>query len=447
MTTPPEIGLLALSVLAIAILFAIPLYALRVRGRAYGIFALVILLLSFPAALILEARLAALLPARAAPLLAAGFGYGFLASGVHLASLVRARLRGRAVRAAISLPGMVFLAMGGLAGPFLLALLPVRLGLSLAGLDAALGALRWLDLAPLAVAALSLPTSLRLVEEVVRIPMGAAARARFAPTALERAPVERYRRRPPAPLAEAPLRIVQIADPHLGPFQSAERLRARIERLLAREPDLVCLTGDFLTMEGSGTPGALAEALAPLRPVAARCFAVFGNHDHESPEEVRSALAATGVRLLSDEEALAETPVGPVQILGAEHRFRDGGRHLGALLARHPRRAAHLRLLLLHDPLRFRDVPTDAVDLALSGHTHGGQLGLVSVGLDWTVLSRSRWPDHGLFARGTSRLYVHRGTGFYGFPLRVGVPGEASVLELVLDAPSAHVAMASAKAS
>ena len=51
--------------------------------------------------------------------------------------------------------------------------------------------------------------------------------------------------------------------------------------------------------------------------------------------------------------------------------------------------------------------------------------------LDWTVLSRSRWPDHGLFACGRSRLYVHRGTGFYGFPLRIGVPGEASILELL----------------
>ena len=56
---------------------------------------------------------------------------------------------------------------------------------------------------------------------------------------------------------------------------------------------------------------------------------------------------------------------------------------------------------------------------------------LVSLGLDWTVLSHSRWPDHGLFARGSGRLYVHRGTGFYGFPLRVGVPGEASLLEVV----------------
>ena len=101
-------------------------------------------------------------------------------------------------------------------------------------------------------------------------------------------------------------------------------------------------------------------------------------------------------------------------------------------MARFPRREGLLRLLLLHDPRGFSCVADGGVDLTLSGHTHGGQLGLVSFGLDWTVLSSSRWPDHGLFARGSNRLYVHRGNGFYGFPLRVGVPGENSVLELIL---------------
>jgi predicted MPP superfamily phosphohydrolase len=88
---------------------------------------------------------------------------------------------------------------------------------------------------------------------------------------------------------------------------------------------------------------------------------------------------------------------------------------------------------MLHDPSAFHHVPPDEVDLTFSGHTHGGQVGLLSFGLDWTVLRGSRWPDHGLFARGSSRLYVHRGTGFYGFPLRVGVPAELSILELVVD--------------
>ena len=67
----------------------------------------------------------------------------------------------------------------------------------------------------------------------------------------------------------------------------------------------------------------------------------------------------------------------------------------------------------------------------LSGHTHGGQLGLVSLGGTWTpVWSIAKIPDHGLFARGRDRLYIHRGTGHYGFPLRLGVPSEQSLLEV-----------------
>jgi predicted MPP superfamily phosphohydrolase len=183
-------------------------------------------------------------------------------------------------------------------------------------------------------------------------------------------------------------------------------------------------------MESMGSPGCLEEALRPLAPIANRCAAIFGNHDHEAPDHVRDAMKALGIPLLIDDEACFETPIGPVQIVGSDYISRDRHAHLKELLERFPRRESHLRLLLLHDPLAFHSVPDDEVDLVLSGHTHGGQVGLVSLGLDWTVLSRSRWPDQGLFARGASRLYVHRGTGFYGFPLRVGVPAEFSVLEI-----------------
>jgi predicted MPP superfamily phosphohydrolase len=235
------------------------------------------------------------------------------------------------------------------------------------------------------------------------------------------------------------LRVVQITDPHLGPWQPVDRLRRSVERLLEETPDLVLLTGDFLTMEGNGSPGALAQALAPLRAVSDRCYAIFGNHDHEAPDEVRGALEACGVDLLIDEARRVETRCGAVQIVGADYVGKGRAEHLAALLAKHPREADALRLLLLHDPLGFHHLPLGDVDLTLSGHTHGGQVGLVSLGLDWTVLQRSRWPDHGLFARGTNRLYVHRGTGFYGFPLRIGVPGEHSVLELEWAASSGAV--------
>jgi predicted MPP superfamily phosphohydrolase len=416
---------LALPALALGSLIGVPLYAWAVRGRAYGIYGFIILLVALPGAIVLDQRLAALMPTRVEPWLHAGFAYGMAAACVHLVGLVRARLRPRAFRWLVSRPGMAFIATGALAGLWLLVLLPVRGALALAGADGALDVLRWLDVLPLVVGAASVLTSMRTVEEVVRIPLDGVDHP-----SMTRLPVERRRRAVPVTKTTRPLRLVQITDPHLGPWQPVHRLQRRLERLVRHDPDLVLLTGDFLTMESQGTPGALARALEPLQPVADRCYAIFGNHDHEAPSEVRHGLAANGIRLLIDDEAVASTLAGDVQILGADWVARDQAEHLTRLFARFPRRDGLLRLLLMHSPVGFMHVSPGEVDLVLSGHTHGGQLGLVSMGLDWTVLSRTRWPDHGLFALGTNRMYVHRGTGFYGFPLRIGVPGEASVLEV-----------------
>ena len=412
--------------LALATLVGIPLYARAVRGRSYSIYGLVTLLISLPGALVLQARLAAFLPSLGMPITAL-FLAGMLAASVHLAGLVRPRLREPWFRLSLSVPGMAFLALGALAGLWLLVLLPFRLLAWSVGAETVLGLMGWLDLVPVIVVALSLVTSMRAVEEVVHVHL-----AEDGPEEFARVPVQRYRRRAPVELEHRPLRLVQVTDPHLGPWQPVPKLRRRIEKLIDLDPDLVLLTGDFLTMEGMGTPGALAQALAPLSILRGRCFAVFGNHDHEAPDEVRHGLETAGVHLLMDAEATVDTPVGPVQIVGADYRRKGRRDHLHGLLDRHPRRDGHVRLLLLHDPSAFRHVPRGDVDLTLSGHTHGGQVGAVSFGFDWTVLQRTSWPDHGLFAHGANRLYVHRGTGFYGFPLRVGVPGEASRLDVIL---------------
>jgi hypothetical protein len=414
--------------LGLAALVAVPLYAWRGRGRGYAIFGFVVLALSLPGALAMHARLRAWWPAALAPWITVAFAYPLAAAGLHLASLVRARLRGWPFRILVSLPGLTFIGAGFLSGLWLLALAPVRAVASLLGWEGVLHLLRWLDVLPFVAATVSVVTSLRPVEEVVRIRLDTSG-----PPGFTRLPVERHRRRRPAPGRQRPLRIVQIADPHLGPWQPVAVLQRRLERLVAARPDLVLLTGDYLTMEGTGSGAALAEALAPLARMHGRCFSVLGNHDHDDGALplVEAALAANGIHLLVDDEHCVETPVGPVQLVGVDWVSRQRREHMRGILARYPRRAGHVRLLLLHDPSLFPHVPAGEVDLTLSGHTHGGQVGLVSLGLRWTVLSRSRWPDHGLFGLGPNRLYVHRGTGFYGFPLRVGVPGEASLLEVV----------------
>ena len=417
----PLVGALALS-----IAIALPLYAGQVRGRRYAIFAAVLLAFSLPGVVLMHGRLTEALPEVLRPWNTLGFLLALLALGTHLGSLVTPKLRRPAFRLGVSIPGQVAIAGGFFAGVWLLALAPLRGLLLVLGADGLLDALRWADLLPFAVALVSVVTSTRHTDELVRV-----ALASNGPEQVTRVPVERYRRRRPDPLPVRPLRVVQISDPHLGPWQPLGKLRRHVDERVALDPDLILLTGDFLTMEGGATPGALAAALEPLRKAHGRTFAIFGNHDHEHSEEVRNALESNGVRLLVDDEARVETAVGPVQIVGADYVGRGREEHIRALLQRFPRRPDELRLFLLHDPLGFQYVPKGDVDLTLSGHTHGGQVGLVSLGLDWTVLSRSRWPDHGLFGHGANRLYVHRGTGFYGFPLRVGVPGESSLLEIV----------------
>jgi predicted MPP superfamily phosphohydrolase len=234
-----------------------------------------------------------------------------------------------------------------------------------------------------------------------------------------------------------PLRLVQISDTHLGPFMSVERLTRICARAAARDPDLVLLTGDFLTMESQADPRLLERALAPLSRLPGRVFACLGNHDHEAPLTVRHALSSNGVTLLVDESISLETTAGPVQVLGMDFVWRERKQHLARVCARHPRQPGALRIVLLHDPGAFVHLPEGEADLVLSGHTHGGQVGLVSLGLPFTLMRLFvNMPDHGLWARGTDRLYVHRGTGHYGFPLRLGVPSEESLL--AVHSPAHH---------
>jgi hypothetical protein len=371
--------------------------AARLRGRPYAAFVGVLLGLHALGAVALFRHAGRAWPA---------FAYLHAAVYAHFLLLARPRLRSLGFRLLVSGPAHYFVAATFLALPWAAA---AAAGLSPRAL--------WV---PYALAALGLLDSIGGREEEVEV-------------TLDGTPVAGLRRRARGPAGAPgegrPLRLVQITDPHLGPLMSEARLARICERAVARAPDLVLLTGDFLTMESQQDPRALARALAPLAPLAGRVFACRGNHDLEAPGVVAEALAAAGVRLLVDEAVRVETPAGPVQIVGLDFHWRDRAAHMARACAAHPREPGALRLVLLHDPGAFRHLPEGEGDLVLSGHTHGGQLGLLRVGLPHTVVSAlTQIPDHGLWARGTDRLYVHRGTGHYGFPLRVGVPAEQSLL-------------------
>jgi uncharacterized protein len=335
------------------------------------------------------------------PLFAALQGAVYL----HFFLLSRPRMRSFVHRALVSMPASYFSAAIFLCLPWAIA---AGVGLTPYGL--------WV---PFALAAVGLFQSLTIRREEVDV-------------VVDRVDVGGLSRHPRGTARDGrPLRIVQITDPHLGPFMSVARLRSICARAVESDPDLVVLTGDFLTMESQGTAAHLSEALSPLRALRGRVFACHGNHDHEAPGHVAAALAQAGARLLVDDAALVETAAGPVQLVGMDFHFGNRRERMAEVCRRHPRVPGALRLILLHDPGAFRHLGEGEGDLVLSGHTHGGQLGLVSLGAPWTLLRLfADMPDHGLWARGPDRLYVHRGTGHYGFPLRLGVPAEESVLRV-----------------
>lgn len=370
--------------------------ALLLRSRAYAVFRAIALGIQL---LIANALVERFVPVW--PLLVYLQGAVF----VHSLALIRPRLRARVYRVAISIPSAFFNAGTLFALPWAVV---EAFGASLPAV--------WF---PYLVAAVGVFQSLTAREEEREL-------------VIDRSPVDGLRRTAPAGQRLArPLRLVQITDPHLGPFMSVERLREISASAARRDPDLVLLTGDFLTMESQSDPSLLARALEPLFALPGRVFACLGNHDHEALPIVRAALRAAGVTLLVDDSAVVTTPAGRIQIVGYDFHFRERKTRLERAAARNPRMPGAFRLVLLHDPGAFRHLPEGDADLVLSGHTHGGQVGLVSLGLPWTLL-RLFWkgPDHGLWGRGVDRLYVHRGTGHYGFPLRVGVPAENSLLHV-----------------
>jgi predicted MPP superfamily phosphohydrolase len=332
---------------------------------------------------------------------------------VQSLGLIRPRMRSLAYRALISVPGAFFAAGTLLALPWVVAR---ALGFDLPGV--------WV---PYAAAGVGVLQSLWSREETRDI---VVADRQVVPTLARHASgVARVQR---------PLRLVQITDPHLGPFMSVERLARICQRAVEKSPDLVLLTGDFLTMESQADPKLLERALQPLRQLPGRVFACLGNHDHEALLTVRRALAENGITLLIDEAVSLDTAAGRVQLVGMDFVWRERKAHLARVCQAHPREPGALRIVLLHDPGAFVHLPEGEADLVLSGHTHGGQVGLVSLGLPYTMMRAFvKMPDHGLWARGTDRLYVHRGTGHYGFPLRLGVPSEESVL--AVHSPAHHI--------
>jgi predicted MPP superfamily phosphohydrolase len=219
-------------------------------------------------------------------------------------------------------------------------------------------------------------------------------------------------------------RIVHLSDFHYGPFVEARHLERAVEAANRLNPDLVALTGDYISQE-RGYAAPCAEVVGRLR-ARHGVFAVLGNHDHWTDARLITDLfQAEGIRMLINEGQRIDIDDEAFWLAGVDDTM-VGLEDLSLALAGSGE--SEMKLLLAHNPVILRRAARADVDLVLSGHTHGGQVMLRP------EKNRSGRPRRrilrGLGRRANTQIYVTRGLGTVVLPIRYGCPPEVSLLEL-----------------
>jgi predicted MPP superfamily phosphohydrolase len=221
-------------------------------------------------------------------------------------------------------------------------------------------------------------------------------------------------------------RIAQISDLHCGPFASGRRVARWVDTTNRLEADLVAVTGDLIA-SGSAFVDVVASALGGLR-ARDGAFAAMGNHDYFGDGEAMvSALEAAGLTVLRNRGVEVRRGSGAIYLAGVDDTWTK--RHdLGRALAARP--AGMPAVLLAHDPVLFPEAAERGVDLVLSGHTHGGQVAVPLLARKLNLARLITRFTSGIYRSGASTLYVNRGLGTTGPPVRLAVAPEIAVLTL-----------------
>ena len=252
--------------------------------------------------------------------------------------------------------------------------------------------------------------------------VGVGMASALGPPELLRLPV-RLRRLDPA---FDGFRIAVVSDIHLGPLAGRTHTERIVRMINEAEADLVAIVGDLV----DGTVEELGSAAEPLRDLASRegTFFVTGNHEYfvDDTTSWLQELDRLGVQAVRKESTVIRRGAAAFDLAGVndvagEERSDppDFDRALAGVDAGRP------TILLAHQPVQVEEAAVRGVDLQLSGHTHGGQM----------------WPFHyivravqpslaGLSTVDNTQLYVTRGAGFWGPPVRVGAPPDITVLSL-----------------
>ena len=253
-----------------------------------------------------------------------------------------------------------------------------------------------------------------------------ALRSASGPAEIHEVPV-RLERLPPA---LSGLVLAQISDLHVGPALRERTVRRVVEQTNALRPDVIAITGDLV----DGTVPELRSAVSELARLRARhgVFFVTGNHDYYSgADEWVAELRRLGIRVLRNERVEIGDRGASIDLAGVDDWSATrgaNGLHLErALTGRDPDRSL---VLLAHQQRGVGDAVRAGVELQLSGHTHGGQI------VPFNLLVAAAYP----YVKGLhthvegdrqGQIFVSKGTGFWGPPMRLGVPLEIAKIVLL----------------
>jgi predicted MPP superfamily phosphohydrolase len=246
------------------------------------------------------------------------------------------------------------------------------------------------------------------------------------------------------------LRIVHLSDLHIGDFTPRAAIRRAVDRANTVKPDLAVLTGDLITGERDPLEDCIAELSRLQAPLGV--WGCHGNHERWAGVEARAQalFQRHGMHLLRQQAVELSWRGGAINLIGVDDQRAREPSSLLRGVERLVRRDIP-NILLSHNPDTFPRAAALGIELSLAGHTHGGQIRFALGGRQWSPASLVTPFVAGLYRlplgsegrgdgvtshpRTSAFLYVNRGLGTFGLPVRLGMPPEITVLTLRRDMP------------
>ncbi len=244
-------------------------------------------------------------------------------------------------------------------------------------------------------------------------------------------------------------KIIHISDIHSGSFTDKQAVMKGIEKINQQNADVILFTGDLV----NNAADEMKEYMDVFSNLKAKhgVYSTLGNHDYGFPtgatkdevlqkqianaEKVKEIHAALGWKLLSNEHVLIERDGEHIAVLGVDNTSAKANfPSFGKLQQTHaPTKDVAFKILMSHDPSHWNFEVTKSysdIDLTLAGHTHGMQFGVELPGFKWSPVKYVYKQWAGLYEEANQKLYVNRGFGFIGYPGRVGILPEITLIEL-----------------